>query len=62
MLYEFIQKHRIERSVVSFATDSIITTKKLGVNSTLQDATSLGMVLRHKMALSHVRKLRLQRL
>ncbi|MDH5417409.1 MAG: hypothetical protein OEW86_05385 [Nitrosopumilus sp.] len=34
MLYEFVQKHEIENDVVSFATDSIITTKKLGVNST----------------------------
>ncbi|MDH3657447.1 MAG: hypothetical protein OEM77_04855 [Nitrosopumilus sp.] len=32
MLYEFVQKHGIENDVVSFATDSIITTKKLGVN------------------------------
>ena len=34
MLYEFVQKYSIERDVVSFATDSIITTKKLGMNST----------------------------
>jgi len=33
MLYEFIQKYGIERDVVSFATDSIITTKKLDVDS-----------------------------
>ena len=33
MLYEFIQKHQIEDDAVSFATDSIITTKKLDVNS-----------------------------
>jgi len=33
MLYEFIQKYGIEEDVVSFATDSIISTKKLGVNS-----------------------------
>ena len=33
MLYEFVQKHGIENDVVSFATDSIICTKKLGVNS-----------------------------
>ncbi|MCH7561668.1 MAG: DNA polymerase, partial [Thaumarchaeota archaeon] len=34
MLYEFVQKYGIEDDVVSFATDSIITTKKLYVNST----------------------------
>ena len=33
MLYDFVQKHGIEDDVVSFATDSIITTKKLDVNS-----------------------------
>jgi len=33
MLYEFVQKYGIENDVVSFATDSIITTKKLSVNS-----------------------------
>lgn len=33
MLYDFVQKYNIEREVVSFATDSIITTKKLDVNS-----------------------------
>jgi hypothetical protein len=33
MLYEFVQKHGIENEVVSFATDSIITTKKLNVDS-----------------------------
>jgi len=33
MLYKFVQKHTIEKDVVSFATDSIITTRKLGVNS-----------------------------
>ncbi|MCH7647357.1 MAG: hypothetical protein IIA83_01955, partial [Thaumarchaeota archaeon] len=33
MLYDFVQKHGIEKDVVSFATDSIITTKKLDVNS-----------------------------
>jgi len=33
MLYEFVQKYGIEENVVSFATDSIITTKKLDVNS-----------------------------
>ncbi len=34
MPYEFVQKHDIERDVVSFATDSITSTKKLDVNST----------------------------
>ena len=34
MLYEFVQKYGIEDDVVSFATDSFITTKKLNVNST----------------------------
>lgn len=34
MLYEFVRKSDIERNVVCFATDSIITTKKLKVNST----------------------------
>ena len=34
MLYDFVQKYGIENNVVSFATDSIICTKKLGVNST----------------------------
>ena len=34
MLYEFVVQHGVEDDVVSFATDSIITTKKLGVNST----------------------------
>ena len=33
MLYEFVQKYGIEDDVISFATDSIITTKKLPVNS-----------------------------
>jgi hypothetical protein len=33
MLYEFVQKYGIEKDVVSFATDSIITTKKLEVDS-----------------------------
>ena len=33
ILYEFVQKHGIENDVVSFATDSIISTKKLDVNS-----------------------------
>jgi len=33
MLYEFVQKHDIENNVVSFATDSILTTKKLDVDS-----------------------------
>ena len=33
MLYDFVQKYGIEKDVISFATDSIITTKKLGVNS-----------------------------
>ena len=33
MLYDFVQNHNIEKDVVSFATDSIITTKKLGVDS-----------------------------
>lgn len=34
MLYDFVVQHGIEKDVVSFATDSIITTKKLGINST----------------------------
>lgn len=34
MLYEFVQKQGIENEVVSFATDSIITTRKLNVDST----------------------------
>lgn len=34
MLYDFVQKQGIEKEVVSFATDSIITTKKLDVDST----------------------------
>jgi hypothetical protein len=33
-LYNMVKEHGIERNVVSFATDSIITTKKLDVNST----------------------------
>ena len=33
MLYKFVQKYQIEDYVVSFATDSIITTRKLDVNS-----------------------------
>ena len=33
MLYDFVKKHGIEHNVVSFATDSIITTRKLDVNS-----------------------------
>ena len=33
MLYSFVQDHKIESNVVSFATDSIISTKKLDVNS-----------------------------
>jgi len=33
MLYNFVRKYGIEDDVVSFATDSIITTKKLDVNS-----------------------------
>ena len=33
MLYDFVSRHGLEKDVVSFATDSIITTKKLGVNS-----------------------------
>ena len=34
MLYDFVSRHDLDRYVVSFATDSIITTKKLDVNST----------------------------
>jgi len=34
MLYDFVQKNRIEKNVVSFATDSIISTKRIDVNST----------------------------
>lgn len=33
MLYDFIQKYGIENQIVSFATDSIITTKKLNIDS-----------------------------
>jgi len=33
MLYDFVIKHGIERETVSFATDSIITTKQIPVNS-----------------------------
>jgi hypothetical protein len=33
MLYEFVQKYDIEKNVVSFATDSIITTKKIDIDS-----------------------------
>jgi len=33
MLYNFVRKYDIENDVVSFATDSIITTKKLDVDS-----------------------------
>lgn len=33
MMYDFVMKNNIERNVVSFATDSIITTKKLDINS-----------------------------
>lgn len=33
-LYDFVIKNGIEKNVVSFATDSICTTTKLGVNST----------------------------
>lgn len=34
MLYEFVRQHDIENEIVSFATDSIITTRKLDINST----------------------------
>jgi len=34
MLYDFVWKYGIENNVVYFVTDSIICTKKLGVNST----------------------------
>lgn len=34
-LYNFVRKHDIEKDVVFFATDSICTTKKLDVNSTV---------------------------
>ena len=33
MLYDFVQKYNIENEVVSFATDSIITTRKLEIDS-----------------------------
>jgi len=33
MLYDFVQRNGIERNVVSFATDSIISTKKLNTHS-----------------------------
>lgn len=41
MLYDFVQEHGIENDAVSFATDSIITTKKLDVNSTKLGSFSL---------------------
>ena len=34
MLYDFVIRHGIERDVISFATDSIITSEKIDVNST----------------------------
>ena len=34
MLHDFVQNNEIEKEVVSFATDSIITTKKLDIDST----------------------------
>lgn len=34
MLYDFVRKHDIENEIVSFATDSIITTRKLDIDST----------------------------
>ena len=33
MLYQFVQEHDIEQDVVSFSTDSIISTKRIDVNS-----------------------------
>jgi len=33
MLYEFVSRHGIEQNVVSFATDSVISTKKINVDS-----------------------------
>jgi len=33
MLYDFVFKHKIEQNVVSFATDSVISTKKIKVDS-----------------------------
>ena len=33
MLYEFVKQHKLEDSIVSFATDSIITTQKLDIDS-----------------------------
>ena len=33
MLYEFVKQHKLEDSIVSFATDSIITTQKLDMDS-----------------------------
>lgn len=33
MLYEFVSRHKIEQNVVSFATDSVISTKKIDVDS-----------------------------
>lgn len=33
ILYQFVQDHGIEQEIVSFATDSIISTKKIDVNS-----------------------------
>ena len=33
MLYEFVHNYGIEDDVVSFATDSIITTRKLNIDS-----------------------------
>lgn len=34
ILYDFVMKNGLEKDVVSFATDSILSTKKLNVNST----------------------------
>ncbi|MCV0367327.1 MAG: hypothetical protein K5798_08730 [Nitrosopumilus sp.] len=33
MLYEFVSRHKIEDNVVSFATDSVISTQKVDVDS-----------------------------
>ena len=33
MLYDFVKTHGIEKDIVSFSTNSIISTKKINVNS-----------------------------
>ena len=41
MLYDFVVRRGIEREVVSFATDSIITTKKIDIDSSKLGCFSL---------------------